>query len=95
MSKTLEVDQTSWVDFKILSLEKSDYPVYKLKGVLTLHQVEKEIVFDVHIQDTPEMLILRGEGEILMSDFKISSPSFLFLQVRDRVDLYVQAIFLK
>jgi len=95
MHKILKVAQFPKASFHILSLTKLKESGYKLKGLMQLRSVKKEVVFNVFIDETANTLELSGKGMIKMSDFKIEPPSFLFLEIRDQVDLYIQANFLK
>ena len=95
MHKVLNTSEFPRASFHILSLDKSEDSGYELKGLMHLRGVKRKVVFDVYIDETDKTFKLSGRGMIMMSDFKIEPPSFLFLEIRDQVDLYIQASFLK
>ena len=95
MHKVLNISKFPNASFHILSLEKSEDSSYELKGLMGLRGVKRKVVFEVYIDETDKTFKLSGRGMIMMSDFEIEPPSFLFLEIRDQVDLYIQASFLK
>ena len=95
MHKVLNVTQFPQASFHILSLTKLEEEGYELKGIMGLRGVKRNVAFDVYLDETATALKISGRGMIMMSDFKIDPPSFLFLEIRDQVDLYIQASFIK
>jgi len=58
---------------------------YHLIGALTLNKQTKEINTKADITDQSDLVKLKGNFSIKMSEFGIEPPTLLFLSVRDEV----------
>ncbi len=56
-------------------------------GFLDLHGVRRRVSIPVDFQYTEETFYVRGKVTIKMSDFQIPDPNFLFLRVKDEVEI--------
>lgn len=61
-----------------------------VRGRLRLHGVEHELEVPLEVTRTAGHLSASGSFEVLLSDYGMTRPSFLFLVVEDRVVIHLQ-----
>ena len=86
MMETLETSKYAKAIFQIKDVKESK-DGYILSGIMDFHGVKKDVEFNTNIKLDGNKVLMSGNGNILMTDFKIKPPKLLFLNVRDRVDL--------
>ena len=84
MYETLHVKEHPSTVFKLKEVSK-EADGYHLIGALTLNKQTKEINTKADITDQSDLVKLKGNFSIKMSEFGIEPPTLLFLSVRDEV----------
>jgi len=59
----------------------------KIKGDLTIHGVTKKIELDVDLYFSDERIIADSETTLLLQDYNIKNPSFLWFKTEDEVKI--------
>lgn len=59
----------------------------EIQGLLDLHGVQKKIVIPVEYRLTDQAVLVNGKTIVKMSEFKIPEPKFLFLRVKDDIEI--------
>jgi polyisoprenoid-binding protein YceI len=59
----------------------------EIQGLLDLHGVQKKIMIPVEYRYTDQAFLVTGKTMVKMSDFKIPEPKFLFLRVKDEIEI--------
>lgn len=90
----LEVQQHPTIRFSSNAVVKVEQAVpskanwqISLRGTLDLHGVKKEISFPVRLRYEGKKIIAQGRLQILLEDFKIAVPRFLFLKAGNQVEV--------
>jgi polyisoprenoid-binding protein YceI len=90
----LETGRFPTVQFK--SLEVQGEPKFysfgqtgkaDIQGVLDLHGVQKKVMIPVEYRLTDQAVLVNGKTIVKMSEFKIPEPKFLFLRVKDDIEI--------
>lgn len=68
---------------------------YLLTGTLDFHGQKRELSFNAEIIQKNDTLTINATSLILMSDYGVEPPCLMFLCVRDQVDLFAKAVFIK
>jgi hypothetical protein len=55
--------------------------------LLDLHGVQKKIMIPVEYRLTDQAVLVNGKTIVKMSEFKIPEPKFLFLRVKDDIEI--------
>jgi len=58
-----------------------------VEGLLDLHGVTRRVSIPVDFQYTEETFSVHGKVTIKMSDFQIPDPNFLFLRIKDEIEI--------
>lgn len=61
--------------------------MHNIQGILTLNGITKEVTSQVTVKEENNRINLFGHFFILLSDFGMTPPSMLFLNVRDKIDI--------
>jgi|GEM_PF-747428 len=64
----------------------------KVTGTLALHGTEKRITFPVKAVRRGQELVVTGETSLLMTDYGIPIPGFLFMKVKDEVKVMFEVV---
>jgi polyisoprenoid-binding protein YceI len=59
----------------------------EIQGLLDLHGVQKKIMIPVEYRLTDQAVLVNGKTIVKMSEFKIPEPKFLFLRVKDDIEI--------
>jgi len=59
----------------------------EIQGLLDLHGVQKKIMIPVEYRLTDQAVLVNGKTILKMSEFKIPEPKFLFLRVKDDIEI--------
>lgn len=93
--KSLEVDQYPWIEFESSSIEAAvseldpGKPIdAKIKGVLKMHGLEKELEVPAKILLQNDAITAEGDLMILLDDYKIFRPKVLFFQLQNEVRVH-------
>lgn len=60
---------------------------YKIRGILNVNGVEKEVSSEATIIDNVYGLNMTGNFSFLLSDFNMEPPSLAFFTIRDQIDI--------
>ena len=94
MRESLESNTYKLATYQISSVTKTDKTdTYKINGKLSFHGVEKDMSVNAVISKVYGSLTLSADANILFSEYGIEMPCMVFMCVRDRVDLKIQAVF--
>jgi len=88
MYETLESKVYPTILFKLLKVEKRKNQ-YQLEGFLNLHGISTAISVPCNISLKDSLMDLKCNFTIKMTDYNMEPPTFLFLTVRDKVDIDV------
>jgi polyisoprenoid-binding protein YceI len=90
----LETGRFPTVQFKSLEVlgEPKSYSLgqtgkAEIQGLLDLHGVQKKIMIPVEYRLTDQAVLVNGKTIVKMSEFKIPEPKFLFLRVKDDIEI--------
>jgi polyisoprenoid-binding protein YceI len=90
----LESGRFPTVEFKSLEVhgESKSYSLgqtgkAEIQGLLDLHGVQKKIMIPVEYRLTDQAVLVNGKTVVKMSEFKIPEPKFLFLRVKDDIEI--------
>lgn len=97
---TLETDKYPMAEFTITGvdgtsprLDEGQTENVKLAGRMSIHGVEKPLVFDVRMTVHDNTLQLEGTTTFMMSDFELEPPNILgLISVREEVTLNVSLV---
>jgi polyisoprenoid-binding protein YceI len=67
----------------------------KVTGNLIFHNVTKLITFVAVREDKDKQITVTGSLSILLSDYKIDTPSFMLIKMEDKMDLSFNMVFHK
>lgn len=94
MHKNIEVGRFKVATYTISKISKSDKKnTYVVYGRLNFHGISRDIGADAEIFYKDGILKFRVTSMILMSDYGVEMPCMVFMCVRDRVDLVIEASF--
>ena len=97
MHKALNVEQYADITFRLLRLEPGAGAPGALRavGVLQIAGVEREIALDLAIERGDATLSVRGEVQLLMTDFGIKPPKAMLgmLRTDPKVTVTFEAVF--
>ncbi len=71
---------------KDLSLN-NETGIANLDGELTIHGVTRHFSVSAAFEQTDDGLRFEGSSVVMLSDFELKAPGFLFLNVKDNVDV--------
>lgn len=101
-SELLQTDQFPMATYTIERIEGfpkfSEWKLWGLKqtghlyGQLTIHGVTRPVTLDATAVYLGNELRVTAKGQVKMSDYKVTPPSFLLVTVEDTVGLQVQAV---
>jgi polyisoprenoid-binding protein YceI len=86
MYELLNIEKYKTISFDMLSVVKNEKN-YTLNGNLTLNGTTKNITIQSNIQELNNQLLLDGDFSFNLTDFKLEPPTFLFLTVRNKIDI--------
>jgi polyisoprenoid-binding protein YceI len=94
MYKDVEADKFKLATYTVSSVKKAEgQDSYIIDGVLSFHGKEKQLSAKAKITTIDGSLSINATSMILMSDFGIKMPCMVFMCVRDKVDLLIDAKF--
>lgn len=94
MYKDVEAEKFKLSTYTISSVKKTDGEnSYTIDGELDFHGVKKPLSAKAKITTVDGSLSINATSMILMSDFGIKMPCMVFMCVRDKVDLLIDAKF--
>lgn len=94
MYKDVEAEKFKLSTYTISSVKKVDgESSYTIDGELDFHGVKKPLSAKAKITTIDGSLSINATSMILMSDFGIKMPCMVFMCVRDKVDLLIDAKF--
>jgi len=105
----LKSDNEKRDEHMVDALESKKYPVatytfsqvqkqgagYLIDGVLEFHGVKRPLKMRADIQQSGEHVHIKAKGYIKLSEYRVKPIKMFFLEVRDRIDLKVDATFRK
>jgi polyisoprenoid-binding protein YceI len=94
MGKALESDKYPLARFDFLKITKNKKK-YSIKGTLTFHGVKHPLTINADISDNGKNISIKGKTAFKLSEYKIKPIKMLFLTVRDRIDIAINATFKK
>jgi polyisoprenoid-binding protein YceI len=65
----------------------------KVYGQLTFHGIKKDLVINGTTNWSDDKLIVNGEFDISLTEFKVERPSLLFLPVNDTLKFTIKQVF--
>ncbi|MGH7352363.1 MAG: YceI family protein [Candidatus Methylomirabilales bacterium] len=87
----LEVGKFPAIRFLLTGLAdrrtESDHSLVTLEGELTLHGVSRKLRIPATVRPADRGLAIEGTAALRMSDYGIERPSFLFITVKDEVQV--------
>lgn len=84
----LEVARFTMIRFKSLEIRSGRQSgKVEVLGLLDLHGVQKRILIPVDYTYIPPAFHVKGKTIVKLSDFQIPEPRFLFLRVKDEVEI--------
>jgi polyisoprenoid-binding protein YceI len=89
MLETLEISKFSNSKFTIENVKYIKNDEYIISGNLELHGKNRKVNFDSKITKENKNIQIKSKGIILMTDFDIKQPKFMFLEVRNKVELTI------
>lgn len=103
----LKSDNTKRDKHMVKAIESEHFPIvhytfeqitpdgdgYTIAGMLTFHGVTRPLQFHANITETGNKLEIKAKSYIKLSDYKVKPIKLLFLTVRNRIDLNVDALF--
>lgn len=95
MHEANEASQFPLASYTITSVTQNTKGDYTLHGTMTFHGQDKPFIAQAEIIDTKDEIIISATSHLLVSDFGIEAPCMMFMCVRDKVDIFAKAIFLK
>lgn len=81
--------------YNISSITVDKEGVYMIHGSLEFHGVEKPFMATAEIKEANSEITLSATSKILGSDFGIEMPCMVFMCVRDQIDIFAKAVFIK
>ncbi len=77
------------IRFGLRGVALTDSGGYLARGILAIHGVSRPVSIPLNVSPSPDTsaLFVRGRFPLLLSDFGLSRPRFLFNVMRDRVDI--------
>ncbi len=94
MHQEMEVGKFKLATYTISSVVKNGQD-YTINGKLNFHGTEKELSAKAKFKDSGTTISLDASSSFLMSDFGIKPPCMVFMCVRDKLDLTVNATMTK
>ncbi len=93
----LESVRYSAITFSLQGLALSDSGRYEVRGTLAIHGVTRPVRVPVTFSPNPDTssLYTRGRFTILLSDFGLERPGFLFNVMHDKVDIGFSLLWLR
>ena len=105
----LKSDNEKRDEHMVGALESKKYPVatytfkkvakqnngYVIDGILDFHGVKKPLSLRADIKENGNNVHIKAKGHIKLSEYKVKPIKMFFLEVRDRIDLKVDATFKK
>ena len=98
--KFLEVNKYPEIIFNSTGIKSSDLPAkpldsitkdnplqFELSGALTIHGVSRKISLGVNVYFFADKLIAEGSTTLVLQDYSIKNPSFLFFRTDDLVTI--------
>lgn len=97
--KTLEVEKYPRATFVSQAVEplgeSKDGVKYKITGTFSIHGQTHKITVPVLVKREEDTLSAKATFPLLLSDYKLSPPSLLFMRTEDRVDVTVRFLLKK
>lgn len=90
MHQEMEVGKFKLATYTIQSIVKNGSD-YTINGKLNFHGVEKDLSAKAKVKNDNGTILLDASSSFLMSDFGIKPPCMVFMCVRDKLDLTVNA----
>ncbi|HIC44518.1 MAG TPA: YceI family protein [Sulfurimonas sp.] len=96
MDKTDAIEKFPLASYLISSITKTQKEdIYVLHGTLMYHGQEQAFMADAEIKDTNNILTIKARSNFLVSDYGVEMPCMVFMCVRDRVDIFAQAVLVR
>ncbi len=76
---------------KIIAIDKQ----YKIIGVLELNGIDKKVETIASITNEKDVLDLKGDFSIELTQFNMEPPTMFFLKVRDKIDIQYELSYKK
>ncbi len=92
MMETIESEKFPFATYTLTKVEKVEIG-YLIHGVLDFHGVKNPLTMVVDIEQEGKTVMIKGKSSFKMSSFGVEPPVLLFLTVRDKVDIIVDATF--
>jgi len=96
MYEVEEIEKFPLASYEITSVTKDkDNIHYNLHGTLSFHGSQQPLIMRAQITQENRQITISATSQINVTDFNMQMPCMLFMCVRDEVDIFAKAVFLK
>jgi len=93
MYEAIDIKKYTQTSYTINSISPNSEGKYNIYGTLNLHGVTKKIDLLANITKNGNSVTIKGTTSFKMSDFGITPPKLLFLNVRDLLELKINTTY--
>ena len=95
MHEANEAEAFPLATYDVSSVTVDKDGVYTIHGNLDFHGITKPFMATAEIKDVDGEISINATSEISGSDFGIEMPCMVFMCVRDQIDIFAKAVFVK
>ncbi len=87
----IKYPKVTFVSTGIIAIGSSNK--FLVRGNLTFHGITKPVSFEMKQTKTSSKIIAEGVFSILLTDYKVERPTFMFITTDDKMDLDLYMVF--
>ncbi len=95
MHKSTEADKHPLATYTVASITKGSVTAYTINGKLDFHGQSRPFSMNAEITQESGTVTISANSKLMVSDFGMEMPCMVFMCVRDQVDIFAKAVFVK